>query len=1100
MRIDRVRYIKPYALLLVFVLILQAGNTIAQTYPPHPIVYGVNPYTPRIYGYDTTQNWSRVITRQPSISGFTINSFGGLAFDPCTYQTYATATFTGVQDISYLLKVDLTSGVCINVGSLGDNFASIQFDRNGNLYGVTDDFATQPESFFAIDKTNASKTLLTPLGNGTTGEVIAYNRYDDLMFHFSGDDIVVYEKFRKSTPYTITGITSGPPGLEIYGALGIGPNKFLVTDFFSEFRYVDTLGNFSNPFGNEFELVRGLIMPPVFSTNKTTVCKDEIFSIGNAAADGYTITYDWGDGTTPAVIQPGTVVSHSYTTTGLKNIAITLSDSYCGSLLYTNIVINVVTPIIANAGPDKATCGATPVTLEGNNISGASWTGGAGSFNPNRSAFNAIYTPAVSEIGTTITLTWSAPSACASSTDNMTVTVSTPTTANAGPDRIVCGTTAASLNATPSSGASWTGGIGTFNPNRNTANATYTPALSEVGTTVTLTWNVPDPDGAGPCSGVSDNMTVKANASYTANAGPDQTSCGTAPVTLAANTAPSGSWLGGIGSFFPSRNVPNAVFTPLPQEVGTTVSLTWVVADPDGSEPCVGSSDQMNVTIVANVTANAGPDQLFCGSQTATLAANTATGGNWTGGLGTFNPNRTTANATYTPALSELGTVVNLTWNIPDPDGSGACTATSDLMTITYSNPASANAGPDQAICGAVPVSLSANVVAGGNWVGGGGTFSPNRNTANATYIAAAGEVGSTVILTWVVPDPDGGGLCTGASDQMGITMNTPVTANAGADVIVCGAAPVPLFANNAPGGNWTGGAGTFSPNRNSFNATYTPAGSEIGNTITLIWDVPDPDGSGPCTAISDGMTITINNPVSANAGPDKSSCGNGAVILSATAAAGGNWTGGAGTFNPGRNAYNAIYTPAISEFGTNVILTWNIPDPDASGPCLSSNDAMTITVSDPVIANAGFDQAFCGNTSVILGANVGIGGNWTGGNGIFSPDRTSPNATYSPALSEIGTTVTLTWNLPDPDGAGPCSASTDAMTITFSSAITANAGADQAICGSIPVTLNGNSVTGGNWTGGNGTFSPNRFAANATYTPAASEAGTTITLTVECA
>src|SRR6187397_469557 len=122
MRIDRVRYIKYYTLLLVFVSILQAEKTIAQTYPPHPIVYGVNPFTPRIYGFDTSQNWSRVITIQPFISGFTINSFGGLAFDPCSYQTYATVTFTAIPDVSYLVKVDLTTGTCINVGSLGDIF------------------------------------------------------------------------------------------------------------------------------------------------------------------------------------------------------------------------------------------------------------------------------------------------------------------------------------------------------------------------------------------------------------------------------------------------------------------------------------------------------------------------------------------------------------------------------------------------------------------------------------------------------------------------------------------------------------------------------------------------------------------------------------------------------------------------------------------------------------------------------------------------------------------------------------------------------------------------------------------------------------------
>jgi hypothetical protein len=49
---------------------------------------------------------------------------------------------------------------------------------------------------------------------------------------------------------------------------------------------------------------------------------------------------------------------------------------------------------------------------------------------------------------------------------------------------------------------------GTFNPNRNTANATYTPAAGEIGTTITLTWNAPDPDGAGPCTAATDAMTI----------------------------------------------------------------------------------------------------------------------------------------------------------------------------------------------------------------------------------------------------------------------------------------------------------------------------------------------------------------------------------------------------------------------------------------------------------------------------------------------------------------------------------------------------------------------------------------------------------------
>jgi hypothetical protein len=58
-------------------------------------------------------------------------------------------------------------------------------------------------------------------------------------------------------------------------------------------------------------------------------------------------------------------------------------------------------------------------------------------------------------------------------------------------------------------------------------------------------------------------------------------------------------------------------------------------------------------------------------------------------------------------------------------------------------------------------------------------------------------------------------------------------TANAGADSD-CEKCGVSLAANATTGGNWTGGAGTFAPNRNTANATYTPAVGEIGTTITL--------------------------------------------------------------------------------------------------------------------------------------------------------------------------------------------------------------------------------------------------------------------------
>jgi hypothetical protein len=62
----------------------------------------------------------------------------------------------------------------------------------------------------------------------------------------------------------------------------------------------------------------------------------------------------------------------------------------------------------------------------------------------------------------------------------------------------------------------------------------------------------------------------------------------------------------------------------------------------------------MNITINNATVASAGPDQTTCGASSFTLAANATTGGNWTGGAGSFAPDRNTANATYTPAV-EIG-------------------------------------------------------------------------------------------------------------------------------------------------------------------------------------------------------------------------------------------------------------------------------------------------------------------------------------------------------------------------------------------------------------------------------------------------------------
>jgi hypothetical protein len=162
----------------------------------------------------------------------------------------------------------------------------------------------------------------------------------------------------------------------------------------------------------------------------------------------------------------------------------------------------------------------------------------------------------------------------------------------------------------------------------------------------------------------------------------------------------------------------------------------------------------LNITVNNATVANAGPDQTTCGASSLTLAANATTGGNWTGGAGTFAPDRNTASAIYTPAASEIGTTIILTWNVPDPDGNGPCTAATDQLNITINNATVANAGPDQTTCGASSLTLAANATTGGNWTGGAGTLLRIEILPVRSILLLHLRLEQQLLLTWNVPDP----------------------------------------------------------------------------------------------------------------------------------------------------------------------------------------------------------------------------------------------------------------------------------------------------------------------------------------------------------
>lgn len=788
------------------------------------------------------------------------------------------------------------------------------------------------------------------------------------------------------------------------------------------------------------------------------------------------------------------------------SLALTLTTTGNGicNPVSDNVLITFTPSPVVNAGGDVTRCGNNPTVTLAGTVSGASggvWTGGAGSFSPSATALNASYTASSGEISAgsvTLTLTSTGNGTCNPVTDQVTIFFTAPPTANAGPDQTKCANNAATTLAgsvTVSSGGQWTGGLGTFTPNNNALNAVYTPTPSEIaGGSITLTLTS---TGNGTCNAVTDQMTIFFTPGPTVNAGPDQTVCAnnsTVSLNGSFTIAGGAAWTGGTGTFSPNNTTMNATYTPsVAERTAGTVTLTLTTT---GNGTCTAVSDQIVITISPAPTINAGPDQTKCANNANTTLAGSvtvATGGIWSGGAGTFNPNTTALNAVYTPSPGEISAgSVTLTLT---STGNGTCTAVTDQVTIFFSTAPTVNAGPDQTKCAnnaLTSLAGSVTIASGGQWTGGLGVFSPNNNALNANYTPTTTEIASgSVTLTLTTT---GNGTCTAVTDQVTIFFTPAPTVNAGADINICANNSTATLNGSftiSSGAAWSGGTGTFSPNNTTMNATYSPSPAEIAaGSVTLTLSST---GNGTCLAVNDQVTIFIAPSPTVNAGADINSCANNATVSlngQVFNAGGGQWSGGGGTFNPNNTTLNAIYTPSPAEIAAgSVSLTLTST---GNGACNAVADQVTIFFAPAPLAGAGADQTVCGNNATVNLSgfvNFCAGGQWTGGLGLFSPSNNALNASYSPTIGEIAAgslTLTLTTT-----GNGSCNAVTDQLTLFFTPAPTVDAGVNQTSCANNPaVTLNGSFTvsSGVIWSGGGGTFSPNNTSTNAVYTPSPAE------------
>ncbi len=110
------------------------------------------------------------------IANDSVLGINGLATDPTDGTVYAIVRLRDNLDRKKrdLVTIDLNALSATRVGTLSeDGVASLAFYPNGTLYAATGDGAPNPESLWRVDKTDASMTLIVPMGDGDDGEAIA---------------------------------------------------------------------------------------------------------------------------------------------------------------------------------------------------------------------------------------------------------------------------------------------------------------------------------------------------------------------------------------------------------------------------------------------------------------------------------------------------------------------------------------------------------------------------------------------------------------------------------------------------------------------------------------------------------------------------------------------------------------------------------------------------------------------------------------------------------------------------------------------------------------------------------------------------------------
>ncbi|MEN0053959.1 MAG: PKD-like domain-containing protein, partial [Mucilaginibacter sp.] len=312
---------------------------------------------------------------------------------------------------------------------------------------------------------------------------------------------------------------------------------------------------------------------------------------------------------------------------------------------------------------------------------------------------------------------------------------------------------------------------------------------------------------------------------------------------------------------------------------------------------------------------------------------------------------------------------------------------------------------------------------------------------------------GNTVFVAYIITPSAFG--CQGTPIAYFVSVGPqPLTPIANSNSPVCNGNTVQL--RTAPVQNasylWTGPNGYSSNLQNPDIKNVTAAASGVYSLYVTV---------NGCTSVAGTTTVVINEPPSADAGPDQLVCISASGIQLAGKITGGTTTGiwkssGSGTFSPASNVLNATYIPSAQDRNKgDVTLTLTSTSKD---DCTIATSDMQIVFGLSPAADAGADIKVCAqDPAVPLNGKLLVtgGARWsTSGSGSFSPSANQLDANYIPSPQDVTTgSVTLTLLATDADPI--CYEPTDQLQVSFIPPPTVNAGNIRYVLKDREITLN---------------------------------------------